>query len=94
MDYLIDTSILVRTVDSGDSDSKIARRALIALARSGHRLQRRQPRQHLAEQFAVEMPFGQQEPVVAGMLDQPTASLHQPVLQSWALAAAFRRPWA
>ena len=54
--------------------------ALAALA-SRHR-QRPDPPQHLAEQLPVQMPFGQEQPVVVGMLDEPTAGLHQPMLQT------------
>ncbi len=48
---------------------------------SRHR-QRGKPRQHLAEQPAVEMPLGQQQPVVPRVLNQPPAGLHQAVLQA------------
>ena len=48
---------------------------------SRHR-QRPDPLQHVAEQPAVQMPLGQQQPIVPRVLDQPTARLHQPVLQA------------
>ena len=48
--------------------------ALAALP-SGHR-QRPDPAQHVTEQPPVQMPLGQQQPVVAGMLDQTAAGLH------------------
>jgi hypothetical protein len=40
------------------------------------------PPQHLAKQTPVQMPLGQQEPIIAGMLDQPAACFHQPLLQA------------
>ena len=44
--------------------------------------QRPDPAQHVAEQPAVQMPLGQQQPVIPRVLDQPTAGLHQSVLQA------------
>ena len=44
--------------------------------------QRPDPVQHVAEQPAVQMPLGQQQPVIPRVLDQPAAGLHQPVLQA------------
>ena len=42
--------------------------------------QRPDPTQHVAEQPRVQIPLGQQQPVVASMLDQPPTGLHQPLL--------------
>ena len=42
--------------------------------------QRPDPSQHVAEQPPVQIPLGQQQPVIPRVLDQPTAGLHQPVL--------------
>ena len=44
--------------------------------------QRPDPSQHVAEQPPVQIPLGQQQPVIPRVLDQPTAGLHQPVLQA------------
>ena len=44
--------------------------------------QRPDPPQHVAEQSPVQMPLNQQQPIIPGMLDQPTAGLHQHVLQA------------
>ena len=44
--------------------------------------QRPDPVQHVTEQPPVQMPLGQQQPIIPGMLDQPTACLHQPALQA------------
>ena len=62
----------------------LAATPMVAVARlaalpSRHR-QHRQSVQHLVEQPPVKVALGQQQPVVAGMLDQPTAGLHQPML--------------
>ena len=61
----------------------LAATPMVAVARlaalpSRHR-QHRQSVQHLVEQPPVKVALGQQQPVVAGMLDQPTAGLHQPM---------------
>lgn len=44
--------------------------------------QRPDPPQHLTKQAPVQMPLGQQQPVVPGVLDQSPASLQQPLLQA------------
>ena len=44
--------------------------------------QRPDPSQHVAEQPPVQIPLGQQQPVMPRVLDQPTSGLHQPVLQA------------
>jgi hypothetical protein len=44
--------------------------------------QRPDPPQHVAEQPPVEMALCQEQPVVAGMLDEPSAGLHEPLLQT------------
>ena len=51
--------------------SVAARRPLTAWHR-----QRPDPPQHLSEQLAVEMPLGQQQPVIPSVLEQPPARLH------------------
>ena len=58
---------------------------LLVLARStlpARQRQRPDPVQHVAEQPAVQMPPGQQQPIVPRVLDQPTTRLHQAVLQA------------
>ena len=57
-------------------------RLLGAPALASRHRQRPDPPQHLAEQLPVQMPFGQEQPVVVGVLDEPTAGLHQPMLQT------------
>ena len=54
--------------------------------------QRPDPRQHLAEQLPVQIPLGQKQPVIPSMLDQPSAGLHEPVLQTRQRPAA-NPPW-
>ena len=44
--------------------------------------QRPDPPQHVAEQPPGQMPFRQQEPVVLGVLHQPAAGFHQPLLET------------
>ena len=44
--------------------------------------QRPDPLHHVTEQPPIQMPLRQQQPVVAGMLDQPPTGLHQPLLQA------------
>ena len=44
--------------------------------------QRPDPPQHVAEQPPGQMPFRQQEPVVPGVLHQPAAGFHQPLLET------------
>jgi len=60
--------------------SALACRSLTALP--SRRRQRRKPRQHLSKQSPVQMPLGQQQPVVPCVLHQPPAGLHQPMLQA------------
>jgi len=40
------------------------------------------PPQHASKQAPRQMAFRQQEPIVAGMLDQPSAGFHKPLLQA------------
>jgi hypothetical protein len=35
------------------------------------------PPENLAKQTPVQMPLGKQQPIIAGMLDQPSSGLHQ-----------------
>jgi hypothetical protein len=44
--------------------------------------QRPDPPEHRPEQASMQMPLGQQQPVVTGMLDQSPARLHEPLLQA------------
>ena len=55
-----------------------------ALALSRRRRQRRDLPQHAGEQPPRQMALRQQQPVVPGMLDEPSAGLHQPLLQAGA----------
>ena len=55
--------------------------AAIGVLSVRHR-QRPDPPQHLAKQVPVQTSLGQHQPVVPGVLDQPPASLHQPLLQA------------
>ena len=53
-----------------------------ARALSRRRRQRRDLPQHAGKQPPRQMPLGQQQPVVARMLDQPPAGFYQPLLQA------------
>jgi len=44
--------------------------------------ERLKPPQDRPEQPPRQVPFGQEQPVVPGVLDQPATRLHQPVLQA------------
>src|ERR1700730_423785 len=44
--------------------------------------QRRDPAQHAPKQPPREVTFCQQPPVISGVLDQPPACFHQPLLQA------------
>ena len=55
---------------------------LVQVTLPARQRQRPDPVQHVTEQPPVQMPLGQQQPVVARVLDQPAAGLHQPLLQA------------
>jgi hypothetical protein len=42
----------------------------------------------------VEMPFSQEQPVVARMLDEPSAGLHEALLRATSYRCALGRPAA
>lgn len=46
------------------------------------RRQRRDPAQHAPKQSPREMTLLQQQPIIAGVLDQASARFHQPLLQA------------
>src|SRR5713226_759840 len=54
----------------------------LALASSRRRRERRDPRQHATKQPPRQMTLCQQEPVVAGVFDQTSASFHQALLHA------------
>ena len=56
---------------------------LIALLLAGRHRQRIDPPDHAPEQPPCEMALRQHQPVVPGVLDQPAARLHQPMLQTF-----------
>jgi hypothetical protein len=74
-------------IDSGDtspcvSGVVIAICSTLRCALSHWRRQHRDLPQHAGKQPPRQMPFGQQQPVVARMLDEPSTGLHQPLLQA------------
>ncbi len=71
----------------------VIRFAVFASGRSACRKrQQRDIPQHRREPGSCQMSFGQHQPAVPSMLDQPPAGLHQPLLQA-SQRPVFDPPW-
>jgi hypothetical protein len=79
-DNAINHQVAENPVEGRDAIRAIRNPLRSALAFSRRRRQGRDLPQHAVKQPACEMALRQEEPVVAGGFDQPSAGFHQPLL--------------